>query len=334
MICSLHVKCGLLLLWLNVWPMLALAAPPNDTAAISASELAQPPAPAAPGRHALPGSRSALLPIPVGSGASPKGERGDLYVLAIGVSSYRARELQLLYPAKDARDFADLLQAQQHGLYREVSARVLTDQSATKDNILDGLEWLQKQPTAHDVAVLFLAGHGITDPTTSDYYFLPVDANPKAVKRTMLAQTEFQNTLRRTAGKVLLFLDTCHAGRVFGTARTRGSSAVDDFIAELKSAPNGIVVFTSSTGYQLSLEAKEWGNGAFTRALLEGLRGRADVTHSGRVTVNMLDLYISQRVKSLTDARQTPSTAKLSTISDFPIVIVQRLTNEDVPVVH
>jgi hypothetical protein len=47
---------------------------------------------------------------------------------------------------------------------------------------------------------------------------------------------------------------------------------------DLSSAENGVVVFASSTGMQLSLERADWGNGAFTKALLEGLEGEADYT--------------------------------------------------------
>lgn len=277
--------------------------------------------------------RSALRPLLAQRGTATESaeKRPNLYVLAIGVSDHRQSELKLRFPAKDAQDLTALLRGQERSLYGAVTARVLTDKDATRDNILDGLEWLQRQPSAPDVVILFLGGHGITEPSTSDYYFLPYDADPQAIKRTMLAQTEFQNSLRHIRGKVLVFLDTCHSGKVFGPVQTRGPSSVDAFVTELKNAPSGIVVFTSSTGAQLSLESPEWGNGAFTRAVLEGLRGRADRDHSGRVTVNMLDLYVSQRVLSLTGHRQSPSTAKLSTVPDFTIAVVKELLNEDIP---
>jgi hypothetical protein len=83
-----------------------------------------------------------------------------LYVLAVGVSDYADSKLRLKCAAKDARDLAAALKRQEGGMYREVATRVLTDARATKDGILDGLEWLQKETTSHDVAVLFLAGHG------------------------------------------------------------------------------------------------------------------------------------------------------------------------------
>ena len=50
---------------------------------------------------------------------------------------------------------------------------------------------------------------------------------------------------------------------------------MDKFANELKAAENGIVVFTSSTGNELSQEKEEWNNGAFTKAVVEGLRGAA-----------------------------------------------------------
>ena len=47
----------------------------------------------------------------------------------------------------------------------------------------------------------------------------------------------------------------------------------------------------------------------------------ADYTGQGRLTVNTLDLYISERVKELTAGNQTPTTAKLLTVPDFPVAL-------------
>jgi len=80
-----------------------------------------------------------------------------------------------------------------------------------------------------------------------------------------------------------------------------------------------VVVFSASTGRQGSQESPEWGNGAFTKAVIEGLSGKADFQKTGRITLNMLDLYISERVKELTKGTQSPTTAKPTTIQDFPI---------------
>lgn len=66
-----------------------------------------------------------------------------LYALVIGISKYKDSDLQLGLAAKDARDFAQNLLSQKGELYQDVVIKLLTDQQATKDDVLDGLEWLQ-----------------------------------------------------------------------------------------------------------------------------------------------------------------------------------------------
>jgi WD40 repeat protein len=241
-----------------------------------------------------------------------------LYILAVGVGAYRDKGLTLEYPAKDARDFASAMEKQKGGLYRDVVARVLINEGATRDSILDGLDWLQREVTARDVAVLFVSGHGVTD-QNGVYYFLPVNADSDKLKRSGVVFSEIKNTLSAIAGKTILFADTCHSGDIMG--KRKGMVDVNAVANELASAENGVVVFTSSTGRQFSLEDPEWGNGAFTRALVEGISGKADVLGKGKITVSMLEFYLSERVKELTGGRQTPTTAKPATIADFPLAV-------------
>lgn len=90
---------------------------------------------------------------------------------------------------------------------------------------------------------------------------------------------------------------------------------------DLAAAENGVVVFTSSTGRQYSLESEEWGNGAFTHALVEGLSGKADYSSDGSISINEMNLYLSERVKELTRGQQTPTTSIPKTVPDFPIAV-------------
>ncbi|MBP6808975.1 MAG: caspase family protein, partial [Chromatiaceae bacterium] len=119
--------------------------------------------------------------------------------------------------------------------------------------------------------------------------------------------------------KVLAFVDTCHSGNIMGARREVAN--ITGVINDLTAAENGVVVFASSTGKQYSLENPEWGNGAFTKALVEGFDGAANYTKDGRITINQLDLYLSERVKALTGNKQTPTTTKPQTITDFPIAV-------------
>jgi WD40 repeat protein len=246
-----------------------------------------------------------------------------LYVLAVGVSQYKDSGLRLGLAAKDALDFGSAWAEQKGRLYSGVEARVLTDGAATKGNILDGLEWLQQQVTQKDVAVLFFAGHGINDPN-GVFYFLPVDADPEKLKRTGISQSDITSTVAAMAGKVLVFVDACHSGDLMGKVKRRGSLDISSVINELASAENGAVVFSSATGRQYALESVDWGNGAFTKGLVEGIEGKASYGETGRITVNMLDLYVSERVKELTGGQQTPTTVKPPNVPDFPLAVLTK----------
>lgn len=246
-----------------------------------------------------------------------------LYLLAVGVSQYANPQYNLDLAAKDATDMARVLQAQKGKLYADVQVRLLTNAKATKDDVLDGLEWLKKEVTAKDVGIMFLAGHGMND-NTGKYYFLPHNADPGKLLRTGVAQTDIRDTLNTLAGKVVFFIDTCHSGNALGTARTRAATApVDAFVNELASAENGVLVFTAATGRQLSLEDNSWGNGAFTKAVVEGLSGKADQQNTGRVTHKALDYYVSERVKQLTGGQQSPTSIIPQGVQDFPLAVVK-----------
>ena len=245
-----------------------------------------------------------------------------LYLLAVGVADYQDPGLKLSYPAKDARDFSKLLEAQKGRLYREVSATLLTDAKATRDNILDGLEWLQRQVTQKDVAVLFFAGHGMNDPTTGSFYFLPVNADLDAVRRTMLASTDITSTLDSLAGKRVLFLDACNSASVRGRGGIRGGIDLARIRKEFEAAGEGSVVFAAASGRQGAQESEEWGNGAFTKALLEGMGARGDPHRTGRITVSMLNTYITERVKELTRGAQTPIFKSQDDLADFPLALL------------
>ncbi|MCX7965895.1 MAG: caspase family protein, partial [Syntrophorhabdaceae bacterium] len=240
-----------------------------------------------------------------------------LYILAIGVSRYRDESLTLRFAHKDARDFTDTMLKQKGRLYSDVKVKLLTDDMATRDEIMDGLEWLQRETTSRDIAMVFIAGHGLND-SAGIYYFLPQNADTDKLKRTAVPFSDIKNTVSSIAGKVVMFVDTCHSGGVMGK---RVIADITGVINELTGAENGVVVFASSTGRQYSLEDPQWQNGAFTKALVEGLGGKADLLGKGKITVNMLDAYLAERVKELTKGKQTPVTTKPQTVPDFPIAV-------------
>jgi len=242
-----------------------------------------------------------------------------LYILAIGVSKYKNSNLNLQFASKDATDFANIMSKQKGLLYSDVSVKLLTDDKSSKNNILDGLDWIVSETTSRDVAMVFFAGHGITD-NTGNFYYMPAEADPDRLRTTCVNSLEIQQSVSAIAGKVVLFMDACHSGGVMGR-RAAAATDIIGFVNELSSVENGVVVFTSSTGRQYSLEDPSWNNGAFTKALVEGLAGEADLFKQNSISIKSLDYYISQRVKVLTKGQQAPTTIIPASISDFPIAV-------------
>ena len=67
-----------------------------------------------------------------------------------------------------------------------------------------------------------------------------------------MERLKIKDTLRLRNRKVIAFLDTCFSGGLHSKGPTQPD--IDKLANELASAEKGVVVFTSSTGRQFSLE--------------------------------------------------------------------------------
>ncbi|MFK7967460.1 MAG: caspase family protein [Burkholderiaceae bacterium] len=298
-----------------------LAATPNvvNTAALQSVPSVAAPAPVAPVAAASADAGRAVAPAPVAAAppAPPVSVSPKLFVLSIGISDYQRPEYQLGLAAKDSRDFVAAVKGQEGQYYSAVEARSVTNAQATRQTILDSLQWLSDSVGPNDVGMLFMAGHGVNAPD-GQYYFMPHEAYHLDLVRTGVPEATIRNTLGSMRGKALFFVDTCYAGNALGNFQT-ASRELARMANNLAAAENGVVVFASSSGRQLSEENDKWGNGAFTKALIEGLGGGADLTRSGRITYKGLDFFISEEVTKLTEGRQTPVTIAPIGVPDFAI---------------
>jgi hypothetical protein len=242
--------------------------------------------------------------------------KGVLHVLAVGVSDYDNPGYRLGLAAKDARDFGRLAAGQQGRRYDRVESTVLTDKAAGKQAVERALAELRGKVGPRDTTFVFLAGHGIND-EAGEYLYLPREADLARLAATGVSFRLMRQILTSLPGRTLLFVDTCHAGNALGDPRIGLSRDNTAAINDLASVENNIIVFASSTGAQESVEDAAWGNGAFTKALIEGLAGAADFKRKGRVTYKQLDAYVADRVEELTRGRQTPVTPVLLSVPDF-----------------
>ncbi len=253
-----------------------------------------------------------------------------LYLLAVGVDEYDAAEINLdkgekylKYASADARDFAALMMEQagpgERRLYRKIKTRLRTNGQADQDAVLDGLEWIERQTTANDVAMVFFAGHGKLDPH-EDYYFLPKDFKPWHYTSSAVSYTNISNAVSRLRGKALFLIDTCYSGRAAG--QRGGGVDITRIINDLSAAENGVIVLSATTGQQTAQERDEWGHGAFTKALLEALSGAADYVKDKAIDVAEINLYLAHRVPELTGGQQNPAVVIPKSVPDFPVLVL------------
>lgn len=239
-----------------------------------------------------------------------------LYMLVVAVNKYPGKNA-LELPVKDAKDFQHQLAhianppAGRPKLYNKSEVKVLFDQDASLENIRAGLKWLKDNVKAKDAGIFFLAGHGLSDERS--YYYVPHRANDIGKKEQWLSGFDIVETLQSLPGRAIFFLDTCHAGALANQAKVVSTiNQVED--------EKGVIVFASSTAKELSQEKDDWGNGAFTKALIEGLRGEAEDPRDKMVYPTTLKRYVTRRVRELTDNEQRPYISDHGI--DDPIAIV------------
>ena len=276
--------------------------------------------------------RAYPMPQPTALDTGSAGTSGSiLWLLSIGVSHYASPDLNLQFADADAQAMADTIQsAARNGPYREVRTLVLTNQDATRENILGALSRFLGQAGPDDVAVLFVAGHGIRDLSSGSYYFLPAPATADNLVTEGLRMSDFDETLRvirRNVRAVVVMLDTCHSGSL-GIPSSRVVSA--DEMARQMTAGEGFYLLAATKPGEESKEQSSLGHGAFTYAVLEGLRGNADTDGDGILTVSELFGYVARRVPLLTQGRQHPYNTMEGT--DFTLLQVASGTAPATPV--
>jgi HEAT repeat protein len=251
------------------------------------------------------------------------------YALLIGVGECEEPKLSLPVTVKDIQALKTLLTDQNLCGYidNDQHLRLLCNTTATSENILDGLNWLKQQAEKDPEATIFIyySGHGCLD-ESGDYYLIPHEADRVDIPNTALPATKFNTALQQIpAQRLLVIIDSCHAQGMASSKEKANNrpplpkgftqtalpkNIIDALTKDINKQGTGRVVFTSSTGNQLSWIRPDGKMSVYTYHLLEALQGAANQPGDKVVRVSHLMNYLSKTVpdsaRDLCKAEQTP----------------------------
>ena len=253
--------------------------------------------------------------------AAASGGSGTLFVLSIGINDYPDKKLVKLDAAvPDARSLLDAFLKHSKRLFRGIQTRHLLDSQATRANILENLNWLKAMARAGDVVVVFYAGHGYCS-KEGVFYLVPYDAEVRNLTGTAIAGDVLEKTMGEFEGRTVLMLDACYAANIGvgarGNRKARSIPAEGDALLRNLVYESGL--FVMSGAFKDEPANEEDGHGYFTRAIVEGLSGAADLFHSGEVEVDELAAYVKRRVRKLSGGDQEATMGMSQRVKPFPL---------------
>jgi hypothetical protein len=265
--------------------------------------------------------------------AGPRNSGPQRWAVIVGVSEYGNKGIpSLKYADRDAEALAAFLQTPEGGGFDTDHMRVLVNKDATLSNLRDAMIDFLQQAIDKDLVVIYFAGHGAPDPTRpQNLYLLTYDTDPSRLGTTAFPMWDIQTVVSRqiAAKKVVVLSDACHSGGISVDVATRGldvtsSNPINQYLAELARAKDGMVVFTASAAGEVSQEFPELGHGVFTYYLLEGLKGAADSNNDLLVTVNEVMGYVEEQVKRKTRGAQNPTRSQTTYDKELPMSVLNK----------
>ena len=254
-------------------------------------------------------------------------DKPDLILLAVGIADYKDEAFKLDYADDDARIIVEAFRGQKGLIFNDVKTKLLPNEKEPADraNIVRALNWLRREGTQRDIRLVFLSGHGGLD-NQNNYYFFSSDHDPKEDLEVYdVRWSVVLDALTAVPGKAILMVDTCHAAGASGGRKKKGSVNFDEVLKEIKSQYAGLVTFAASTGNEVSVEDALWKQGAFTKAVIEGLKGQADGyggKRDGMVETKELGAWVIDQVKELTKGDQHAIHSQPPDLPHFPLVVL------------
>ena len=255
----------------------------------------------------------------------------SLFVVGHTLDDYGDPGLKLGFADADGDALIARLRAAAGPVFANVDVTQLKDSAATPAALEAALKELAGKARPDDVVVFFAAGHGLMvkcDTDEKPHYYLVgygAHATKDAVCATSSSDTHLAELLRSVpAQKKVVLLDTCQSGAAATTGVLAEMLAEGDQIddeAQRFGRSEGVGILAAAQPRESAVEIPELGHGAFTWALLRGLRGEARLGAGKQIMVQSLIAVTSQLLGDVTEKRfgQRQRTTTAYQGDNFPI---------------
>ncbi len=229
---------------------------------------------------------------------------------AIDLAHLFSVELGLLRPERTVLAISGTPRKPESGRRLERLLELGAEQStARQSEIYRGLGTQARASGPAGLFLLSVATHGIS--TQGGDYLIAEGSLRERMERTGVSLEEFLDEVGQApALRKVVLLDACRE-RVSGETRGLATPPMAQSFADAIAKASGQVVLSGSTQGGYAYDDLTRGNGVFTGALLNGLRGAAPADARGLITVRSLADYLQERVEDWV-RRNRPDHAKMS----------------------
>jgi uncharacterized caspase-like protein len=222
-----------------------------------------------------------------------------IWSVVVGVARYDHMPV-LRYADDDAYQIYAFLKSPEGGALPDDQIKVLIDEDATRNHIINAIQEQFGKADENDVVVLYYSGHGVREA------FLPIDYDGYNNK---LYHDEINNLMAESRAKhKLCLIDACYSGNLSGANDVKAdfTTSLNNYYSILNHEKGGTAFILSCKNREVSLEDSGLRQGIFSHYLIHGLKGDADSDRNNVVTVQELYDFISSHVRSYTGNLQNP----------------------------
>ena len=173
--------------------------------------------------------------------------------------------------------------------------------------------------------VVFISSHGKVD-HNQNFILMPSDFDSRYEETTSINfKEDILNKLKLIDANILVMIDACHSGSALPGSRGF-EEAASKVMNSLIEASSGVEIIASCSEDEYSYEDDSWGNGAFTKSILEAFRnekvtidgktvyadifgdnpetGQKEYRSDGAITIEELIEFVKQRVPYLVETKK------------------------------